>query len=342
MRKRRDPFAAAFPFDLLYRTEFPGAIGALIEQVRPVACYPPFPWGQWTYARLLATPVGALPGDILEAGVARGGMSLFLGLLVGHLGIEKKVVAVDSFEGLPEPEPRIDNAYFERGDYRGRSGSEASLREFWVHAASLGLAEVIEPVQGFFDQALATIDPGRRFCFVHIDGDLYGSVRSALDELYDRVVEGGVIAIDDFFHPSQGPLRAAVEFFNQRGLIPLYHIVFPYSVFLFKGGSAEEANSARALDGNRYSFDWLRNDLHLVAAVEKSRERSRADARALEACRLFLRLLRREPSYRDIYDYWRALEAYWEQVDSPARLGRRQSAGSAAAATDAGDSKIVL
>ncbi|MDQ2970864.1 MAG: TylF/MycF family methyltransferase, partial [Acidobacteriota bacterium] len=264
-----------------------------MEQVRPVACYPPFPWGHWTYSRLFETRLAALPGDILEAGVGRGGTSLFLGLLARHLGIEKKVVAVDSFEGLREPEPRVDNPYFERGDYRRKCGPDAWVQEFWLHAASLGLADVIEPVRGYFDEALATLDPERRFCFVHIDGDLFESVSTALDHLYDRVVEGGVVAIDDFFHPAQGPLRAAVEFFNERGLAPVYHVALPYSVFLFKGASSGEGDSARAVDGNLYSLDFLRADPHLAASVETSRDRSRDLPRALEDCELFLSVLRR-------------------------------------------------
>jgi hypothetical protein len=321
-----DPRSWAFPFDLLYRAEFPGTVGAFMEQIHPIACNPPFPWGYWTYSRVLETRVATLPGDILEAGVGRGGMSLLLGLLVKHLRLEKKVIAVDSFEGLPEPQQLVDNRYFERGDYSRKCGPEAWVREFWLRAAVLGLGDIVEPVRGFFAEALPKLEPDRCFCFVHIDGDLFGSVRTALDHLYDRVVDGGVVVIDDFFHPAQGPLRATVEFFNERGLAPVYHIALPYSAFVFKGEAPEAKGSARAVDGNFYSFDWLRTDPHLAALVERSRERSRDLPRALEACELFLELLRREPRYADIYDYWRALEAYWEAIDQGEPRRRARSA----------------
>ena len=120
-------------------------------------------------------------------------------------------------------------------------------------------------MKGFFEDALPQLDPDRRFCFVHIDADLYSSVLCALEQLYDRVVAGGVIAIDDFFHPGQGPVRATAEFFNSRGLTPLYHVGFPYSVFVIK---EDWGRVLRSLDGNAYSLEWLRSDDYFLATFE--------------------------------------------------------------------------
>jgi hypothetical protein len=318
-----DPRTAVFPFDVLYLSDFPGEVGELMEAVRPIACNPPFPWGQWTYAEVFRRRLAALPGDVLEAGVGRGGMSLFLALLLRELQVDKQVIAVDSFEGLPEPDVRHDNAYFEEHDYSRSKGAEESVRDLWLRAAGLGVLQHVEFVRGFFAESLETIDPERRFCFVHIDADLFDSVHAVLDHLYDRVVDGGVIAIDDFFHPAQGPLRAASAFFNEHGVAPVYHVVLPYSVFVVKGGSEDDLDGARAVDGNHYSLDYLRRDSHLASLLRDSRERSQADARARAACDLFVDLLGREPGNRDIYDYWRCLEAYWESIDPPPPVGRR-------------------
>ncbi len=145
-------------------------------------------------------------------------------------------------------------------------------------------------MKGFFEDALPQLDPDRRFCFVHIDADLYSSVLCALEQLYDRVVAGGVIAIDDFFHPGQGPARATAEFFNSRGLTPLYHVGFPYSVFVIK---EDWGRVLRSLDGNAYSLEWLRSDDHFLATLERSRKRARRqNSRARENCTRLLDTLR--------------------------------------------------
>jgi hypothetical protein len=306
------PAPSVFPFDLLRRGQLPEPLGPLIDELAPLSMIPPFPWGQWLYARVFEEQCATLPGDIVEAGVARGGMSIFLGLLCGRLGLDKRVLAVDSFEGLPAPENARDNIYYSHGEYAPSEGAAAALAAFWSEAARRGLAETVVPVQGWFHDVLPSLEPGAELCFVHIDADLYSSVACTLEQLYDRVPEGGVVAIDDFFHPSQGALRAANEFFGRRRLVPLYHVVFPYSVLVVKG---EVTRGSRTVDGNVYSLEWLRRDDEFRLALEASLRRSDDDPRARENCRLLLAVLEAPERGSDIYDYWRALEQYWEWID---------------------------
>ncbi|MEX0815880.1 MAG: hypothetical protein WD027_00405 [Gaiellales bacterium] len=69
------------------------------------------------------------------------------------------------------------------------------------------------------------------------------------------------------------------------------------------------------MDGNAYSLAWLRGDDFFLQALEESLESSQDEPRARANCALLLEVLRREPRYADAYDYWRALEAFWEWVD---------------------------
>ena len=48
----------------------------------------------------------SIPGDIIETGVWRGGMSIFMrGVLKAHGVTDRKVWLADSFQGLPRPDP---------------------------------------------------------------------------------------------------------------------------------------------------------------------------------------------------------------------------------------------
>jgi macrocin-O-methyltransferase TylF-like protien len=315
----------SYPFDVFTARGFPGPVGELIERVHPLSMFPPFPWGQWTYARVFAERCRELPGDVLEAGVGIGGMSIFLGLLMKQLGEQRHVFGVDTFDGLPAPDGARDNPYFREGLYAPGTthadplgalfaGSDnAGLECFQMRLTEFGAADRVTPVQGLFEEALPQLAPDRSFSFVHIDADLFESVYGALHQLYDRVDEGGVIAIDDFFHPGQGPLRAAAQFFNERGETPVYNVVFPYSVFVIK---EDWGRPVRAVDGNAYSLDWLRSDRTFVAAVRSSVAAARGERRARRNAKLLLETLR-EPAYDgEIYDYWRSLEQFWASIDT--------------------------
>lgn len=309
----------SFPFDLFDGRLIQlagGSLGQLIARLEPVCLQPPWPWGHFLYGRLLTERFGNLPGDLIECGVGKGGTSIFL----GHLAktAHRRVFALDSFAGLPAPDPALDNPYFRIGDYESRPERGPLLLRFEQLLMTEGLSEVVVPVPGFFDQTLPVL-PVESLCFAHIDADLYGSVLSCLEALWPKVVEGGVVVIDDFFHHAQGPARAASAYFHRQGLRPLFHVSFPYSVVVIKGEPVPP-QLRRSLDGNYYSLDCLRHDPLLSEAVQDSLNRMRAAGPSREATNaaLLRELLRpdSEPRSSDLYDYFRALESYWDNMDA--------------------------
>ncbi|HEX8162600.1 MAG TPA: TylF/MycF/NovP-related O-methyltransferase [Pyrinomonadaceae bacterium] len=302
-----------FPFDLFNNDRMPGIVGELIRATRHLSMFPPFPWGQWFYGRLLRDRWLTLPGDLIELGVGLGGMSIFLGSLVKET--DKRVWSLDSFVGLPAPDPAKDNPYFKEGDYGPRADASDLFVRFQTAIDHFGLKETVRPIKGFFSITLGQLPVEQQFCLAHLDSDIYESILVSLEGVYDRVVEGGVIIIDDYFHHAQGAVRAAADFFNSRRIRPVYHVSFPYSVFMFKGEEAGQSQK-RSLDGNIYSFEWLRRDTHFTRILRLSMEkavRDGEDGKSFQNRSMLLELLRsRESHSSDIYVYWRAMESFWD------------------------------
>jgi len=182
-----------------------------------------------------------------------------------------------------------DNHYFVEGDYRPKD--EEDQREAFMRWQKDYDVDDIMTVKKCFFKDLVIPDEFEKFAFVHLDSDLYDSVYDSLEKVWDRVSEGGCVAIDDFFHHAQGPARAVSDFFRKRGNPegepPLLYVVPCYAVLITKGRSAflESPSSAsssegerrrgtmhspRALDGNFYSFKLTRMCKPFVNAVEES------------------------------------------------------------------------
>jgi hypothetical protein len=67
-------------------------------------------------------------------------------------------------------------------------------------ATALGLTAYTTCVKGWFDQTLpASRDRIGPIALLRIDGDWYASVRCCLDNLYDQVVDGGFVVLDDYY-----------------------------------------------------------------------------------------------------------------------------------------------
>jgi O-methyltransferase len=155
----------------------------------------------------------AAAGDVAEFGVWRGGTALLLHERLASRASDRTLHLFDTFAGLPEANPVRDN-HHRKGDFADTS--EASVRALFEDAANVR----IHP--GFFEETVDAVE-GRRFCFAHIDADLYSSVLFATEFLFPRLSSGGVIVYDDYgFRTCAGAKAAVDEYFAKTAVTPIY------------------------------------------------------------------------------------------------------------------------
>lgn len=154
-----------------------------------------------------------IAGDVVECGCARGGSAALMALALRQLGSQRKLWLFDTFEGLPAPSSQDPD--FELADlFTGTCvGSLAQVRGLFDR---LHVADDVTFVKGLFQETLP-LTPVRQIGVLHIDGDWYESVKVCLESLYDKVVPGGVIQLDDYGY-WQGARKAVDEFLERRGI----------------------------------------------------------------------------------------------------------------------------
>jgi hypothetical protein len=141
------------------------------------------------------------PGDLLEAGVWRGGASIYMRALLAVHGVtDRRVWVADSFAGLPPPNETAFSA--DRGDRLHEIDYlKVSLDEVRRNFEKYGMLDSqVEFVQGWFKDTLPTI-PVSQVAILRLDGDMYESTMQCLQSLYPRVPIGGFVIIDDFGLP---------------------------------------------------------------------------------------------------------------------------------------------
>jgi len=159
-----------------------------------------------------------VPGDLLEAGVWRGGASIFMRAALEAYGDEERVVwAADSFAGLPPPD--ADRYPDDQGDTFYRNPHLAiSVEEVAENFQRYGLLdERVRFLEGWFRDTLPHA-PVDRVAVLRLDGDMYESTIVALEALYDKVLPGGYVIVDDYFAVPTGAGRATDDFRRARGI----------------------------------------------------------------------------------------------------------------------------
>ena len=168
----------------------------------------------------------ALPGAFVECGAGKGGSIGIMASVAKTADSNRNIWLFDSFEGLPEPtqtdgERAIQYAS-ERssGELRSIGKCEASVADaeellFDVMGVS---ADRVFIVKGWFQETLlaasAQIGP---IAILRLDADWYESTMCALENLYDLVVPGGYVIVDDYGH-WEGCKMAMDEFLRDRGI----------------------------------------------------------------------------------------------------------------------------
>ncbi len=154
--------------------------------------------GQFLYQQRLFNQIYQMDGDVVECGIGHGKSLLSWAYLCINEGGNRKIWGFDSFEGFPEPkEQDASPRRPAKGEWGGVSLPDmlnmlfkAGLEKFWVTSN-------VTLVKGFFDESLEKYS-GDKIALLHLDVDLYGSYKTSLEALYPKVIDGGIIAFDEY------------------------------------------------------------------------------------------------------------------------------------------------
>jgi len=139
-----------------------------------------------------------VPGDLIEAGVWRGGATIFMrGFLAAHGVTDRRVWLADSFEGVPPPDPE---KYPADADDPHHSYSLLAVDETTVRANFRRYRlsdDQLVFLKGRFRDTLPTVKD-RTWSLVRLDGDLYESTMDGLVNLYPGLSVGGFLIVDDY------------------------------------------------------------------------------------------------------------------------------------------------
>jgi O-methyltransferase len=167
-----------------------------------------------------------IPGDFVECGVWRGGSAGLMGLALKHFSQKRDLHLFDSFEGLPEPSLNDGPVAF------GYSGGVCSGNLVSVNKCAAELNDVkhflfremkipeksVFFYKGWFQDTIPNLGKEPRdIAILRLDGDWYESTKICLESLFNRVVKGGVILIDDYFC-WEGCRKATDEFLSTHGI----------------------------------------------------------------------------------------------------------------------------
>ncbi len=155
-------------------------------------------------------------GSFVECGVWHGGSAGILAK-VAEPNEARHIWLFDSWEGVPEPTVKDVTYKGDPGKKKMFTGSRKRAEELIFRKLRLH-ANKVHFVEGWFRDTIPSHkkDIGE-IALLHLDCDWYESVKCCLQELYDQVVKGGFIFIDDYGY-WRGCKKAVDEFISERNL----------------------------------------------------------------------------------------------------------------------------
>jgi len=176
-----------------------------------------------------------IAGSVVECGVWNGGCVGLMALANKRTpGPQRTFHLFDSFEGLPQPS-KYDTGPREEYEKRHPGGTlddgasklsaigactglrKDDVSRFLVDQLGLEREQFTFHV-GWFQDTVPRAEVGD-IAILRLDGDWYESTKVCLEGLYDKVVRGGYVIIDDY-GTFPGCKRAVDEFFARIGISP--------------------------------------------------------------------------------------------------------------------------
>jgi hypothetical protein len=165
-----------------------------------------------------------IDGAFVECGVARGGCAAVMALIAKDEGKNRKTWLFDSFEGLPSQTDK--DGVQKPVRHKDRKSNDLAPGyclgtyeevEGWLFN-ELYLSRInVKMVKGWFNESLSLFRESiGDIAVLRLDGDWYESTKCCLDNLYDNVVKGGWVIIDDYQLP--GCKQAVDEYITNHSL----------------------------------------------------------------------------------------------------------------------------
>lgn len=143
-----------------------------------------------------------LPGNFVECGTWRGGTAAMLAFVIKKYSLRPRILYVfDTFAGMPDPTDADLHDGIPANDTGLGSGTlKASIVDgLDIVCKSLDVRDIVVPVQGLFSDTLPQYKSEiGDIALLHADGDWYQSTMDIFNNLFDRVVDNGIIQIDDY------------------------------------------------------------------------------------------------------------------------------------------------
>jgi len=167
-----------------------------------------------------------LEGDVVECGVYKGGSAIhILDTLKENNKTYKYIWLYDTYEGLPKPT---------KWDKKHHTNHKTSWREDWykgtleevktnISTAGYGF-DNIKFIPGLIEDTILKNQPDK-ISFLHLDMDFYSPTKVALEHLYPKLSDNGILVIDDY-GSWKGVRKAVNDYFGTEKpdfLPPVHH-----------------------------------------------------------------------------------------------------------------------
>lgn len=167
----------------------------------------------------------SIPGDFVECGVWKGGSSMVAAIEFQACGDLRDLYLLDSYD-LPIPPPLEIDTDLDGTKIFGGVTEEVPYwqcvtdTEVEKNLLSTGYPkERLRIIKGLVTDTVPAECP-EKISILRLDTDTYESTKLELEHLYPRLVEKGVLVLDDY--GTHGGVRSAVdEYFKSVGTFPL-------------------------------------------------------------------------------------------------------------------------
>ncbi|MAR69767.1 hypothetical protein A7X95_05860 [Candidatus Nitrosopelagicus brevis] len=177
----------------------------LIKKIRKEVDFAFYPYEAYMIHSIVRTQI-ALDGDMAEVGVYQGGSAK----LICEAKKEKELYLFDTFTGLPKLSD--DDTHFGEKHWYENQFNNTSIESI---KKLLSKYKNVHIIKGEFPSSGEKII-NKKFCFVHLDVDLYKSTIDSLRFFFPKMIRGGIILIHDYH--SDGIQKAFKEFMDENYL----------------------------------------------------------------------------------------------------------------------------